>query len=182
MEAKKHLNRARIVINDKKKGCQYELGIAGYEFEEKPEEEKEGVSWDGEYDGNWLNVSFRVKDNERDDSYCNPCLLTWELEHLAGGLEYFLAHPEEKDYEPYFTENCFRIHIHRLPDGGAALRMYFTAEGTRDGEFVWKTFRYSGVFSEREIRRAVKSLKVFCSAFPYREFEDNRVVGTDWIA
>jgi len=177
MDAKKYLDKAEIVIKDRKNGREYELGIVGYEFE-GPMEDKEGVSWDPEYDGNWLNVSFRVKDKDRDDRYFNPCLLAWELEQLTAGLEYFLYHQEKKDYEPYFTENIFGLHFHRLADGGIALKMHFTAEGVVDGEFVWETFPFSGVLSEREIRRVVKSLKIFSSAFPCREFEDDRVEGT----
>ena len=49
-------------------------------------------------------------------------------------------------------------------------------------EKEWETFRFDGIFSERDIRKAVKSLRVFSEAFPYREFEDGRIEGTGWIA
>jgi len=181
MDAKKHLDKAKIVLKDGKNGREYELGIAGYEFE-GPMEDKEGVSWDPEYDGNWLNMSFRVKEAGRDTSCLDACLLTWELEHLADDIEYFLSHPEEKEFEPWFTENVLWLGLRRLAEGKVAFGMHFTSEGKMTEDKKWETFNFSGVFSEREIRRAIKSLRVFAAAFPYREFEDDRMEGTSWLA
>ena len=182
MNAKNYLDKAKIVLKERKNGREYELGIAGYEFEGPVAADKDGAGWDPEYDGNWLNVSFRVKDSGRDTECLDACLLTWELEHLADNIEYFLSHPEEKEYGPWLTENILDLQFSRRQDGKIKVSVFFMSEGKMSEEKEWETFRFDGIFSERDIRKAVKSLRVFSEAFPYREFEDGRIEGTGWIA
>lgn len=87
-----------------------------------------------------------------------------------------------REYEPWFTENVLDLQFSRRQDGKIKVSVFFTSEGKMSEEKEWETFRFDGIFSERDIRKAVKSLRVFSEAFPYREFEDGRIEGTGWIA
>ena len=158
MIADRHLDKAVIAIAGGKNGV-FEIRVAGYEF---PEAEDL-------YDRNWLNVSFRAKDDTRDDSCLDACLLTWELGDLADGLEEFLASPEEKEYLPNLMENILWLEFRKNGEGTVDMLLEFTSEGKMSPTGEWECFRIERRVSERDILRAVKVMRLSLAAFPFRE-------------
>ena len=158
MKAEKHLDKAVITIGGKENRV-FEIKVTGYEFPEA-----EGI-----YDLNWLNLSFRAKDDKRDDSCTDACMLTWELEQLARELEEFMSSPEEDEYEPDFTENILWLEFKKNPAGGIDMLLEFTSEGKMSATGEWERFRIERTLTQRDLRRAIKVIKISSAAFPQRD-------------
>lgn len=163
MKAEKYLDKA-VVSLDGKRNSTFEISVAGYEFPEVD------ASWDS-YDQNWLNLSFRIRNDERDDSCTDACMLTYELEHFMNGIGEFLDSAEDTEYEPYFTENTFYAFFKKRKDGNINVTVEFYSEGKLSPSREWERFRFKKVASPRELRRAAKAMRIAATAFPPRNFE-----------
>lgn len=156
MKEEKNLDKAVITIECRNGGI-FEIGVAGYEFPVA----------DDFYDLNWLSLSFRAKNAERDDNCNDACMLTWELEHLADGLESFLS-STEKEFEPYFTENTLWMEFRKNAAGGVDMVLDFTSEGKMSPTGEWERFRIERTVTEFDLRRAIKVMRISCATFPRR--------------
>ena len=98
-------------------GQSFELRILGYEY---PQCETE------EYDSNWLRVEGKVADPRGGWEFRHPCLLTYEVSHLADWLESLArgaASPKELTFiEPNISFRWIEA------TGGASLCVYFELE------------------------------------------------------
>ena len=92
-----------------------ELTVLGYQYPDVT-----GGGWDA----NWLIVRGSVKTAEHEWTFADPCLTTWELQHLVrwmesiGGAD---AHPTVA-----FTEPCLAFSYEPAP--AASIRVRLSSE------------------------------------------------------
>ena len=141
-------------------GHSLELRVLGYLY---PREAR------AEYDSNWLNIEARVAHPRGNWSFQDPCLLTYEVAHLADWLE-AVACGRSTDAEASFTEPNLRFeHVPSLANG---LRVYFELESRPP----WASSRVvdeADCFiefpvSELDLRRAAASLREQTKRYPKR--------------
>jgi len=160
MDMKKFLSRPAIAVTHK--GTTYEMRVAGYQFETLTEDHCS-------HDRNWLNIALRVKNDQRDAVGIEASLLAWELGPIADDLEYFLEHKEEKYYEPYFTEDDIRFKLWRTGKGEIKMDMHYSMWAHMSDTDKSEFFHFGGALTEKDLRRAIKVLRLYQDAFPIRD-------------
>lgn len=96
-------------------GTLFTLVILDYQFPE---------TTDALYDSNWLLVEVDVTTPERSWRAHDPCLLTYEVEHLAQGFEQVSSGIREHLIWD-FLEPCLQFEIRASPPGIQTLRITF---------------------------------------------------------
>ena len=118
---------------------------------------------DYDYDANWLICEIKYSEDNLNEVYSDPCLLTYELQELTESMQKILNY-EEDAYISEFMEPYLKISIVRCEE-----KVVFTIQfvyDTTDGN--WNTRKVSSVMSEDVAIQILTELTKFQKAFPER--------------
>ena len=118
---------------------------------------------DYDYDANWLICEIKYSEDNLNEVYSDPCLLTYELQELTESMQKILNY-EEDAYISDFMEPYLKIAIVRCEE-----KVVFTIQfvyDTTGGN--WKTRNVSSVMNEDIAIQILTELTKLQKTFPER--------------
>jgi hypothetical protein len=81
---------------------------------------------DAEWDSNWLNIQIHAQDERGSWTAIDPCLLTWDLAHLAEWFEAGASRQPQQRID--FIEPNLAFEIAAIGDDDVTARVWFKLE------------------------------------------------------
>ena len=132
--------------------------ITGYQF---PDYHPSNDDYD--YDANWLICEIKYSEDNINQVYSDPCLLTYELQELTESMQKILNY-EEDAYISEFMEPYLKISIVRCEE-----KVVFTIQFVYDTtDENWTTIKVSSVMNEKVATQILNELTEFQYSFPER--------------
>lgn len=135
---------------------EFRLDIASYQFPYLKD-------W---YDGNWLNVSVRVKHSNGDWQKTDPSLEAFELKRLIKWFEK-ISRNEDVENEIYFTEPCLAFEFIKQQKQ-KTIRVFLSNELKPSWEKDEEEFSMDFVVTDKELFRVIEDLQKDLEKFPIR--------------
>ena len=118
---------------------------------------------DYDYDANWLICEIKYSEGDFSEVYCDPCLLTYELQELIESMQKIINY-EEDAYISEFMEPYLKISIVRCEE-----KLVFTIKFVYDTSGNnWNKRTVSAEMNEEEAIQILNELIEFQKAFPER--------------
>ena len=135
-----------------------DFNITGYQFpNHRPSSD------DFDYDANWLICEIKYSEDDLNEEYSDPCLLTYELQELTESMQKIL-NCEEDAYISEFMEPYLKISIVRCEE-----KLVFTMQFVYDTtDRNWNTRKISSIMNEEVAIQMLNELTKLQNAFPVR--------------
>ena len=135
-----------------------EFTIVNYQYPEK-KPSKDGF----DYDANWLMCEVDSSDDEVNETYKDPCLLTDELADMVESLSKILNGSED-GYISDFMEPYLKVAAARA--GEKIVIIFQFVYDTTDG--IWKDRKITTLLSKEEAAEIVQALRELIEKYPVR--------------
>lgn len=134
------------------------FNITGYQFPNATSSNEEY-----NYDANWLNCEIKYSEGDFNETYTDPCLLTYELEELIDAISKILD-DTESIFISDFMEPYLKISIAKVEDKVIFI-FQFTYDTLSD---IWKSWKIVSSVERDCAVQILNELKKIQNSYPER--------------